>query len=142
MKNQHKLTTSALFVAFAMLTGCDTEHPLDDGNDASLDSSEAPRQGAVPNEAADEDDVSSDEFEISLDEALDESPDNFTSLPRPAAGFCDGYNGGNYCYAKCGDGKWHMVGHASAIPYGSCTSEGDKRCGGYWNHFGSCWGNG
>ncbi len=83
-----------------------------------------------------------DDFEISIDETLDEPLDDITSLPRPAAGFCDGYNGWNYCYAKCGDGQWHMVGHASVIPYGSCASEGDKRCGGWWNHYGSCWGNG
>ncbi|MDC0666398.1 hypothetical protein [Nannocystis radixulma] len=144
----HKHTALQSVVAFTAFVGfaCDDPNSQTHGDAAAefVILAEEEEQIEAEGNAGDElaegaSDV--DAFEISIEETRDELG-NITSLPKPVAGVCDGYNGWNYCYAKCGDGNWYLVGHASVISYGACVPEGDKRCGGWWNHYGSCWGNG
>lgn len=131
---QKMLMSASVVAVGGLLLGCDDL----DREEVIEFAAEAPAQGGATVEEGNY----VDEFELSIEEARGAELDDITSLPQPTAGICDGYNGWNYCFAKCGDGQWHLVGHASVIPYGHCTGAGDVRCGGWWNHFGSCWGNG
>lgn len=63
------------------------------------------------------------------------------ALAGPTANICLGRDhGGDTCYAKCGDDRWYVVGHATAVPWGQCKLKGEEVCGDKENRRGSCWG--
>lgn len=134
MNRNTKLINLFVIGTFTALAGCDEAEIQDQG--PGVVHARPAAQAADAGDAA-------DELESSSKHTLEHAPDaldELTTSPRPAA-LCEGYNGHNYCWAKCADMEWHVVGHASVIPNGGCIEAGAKYCGGFDKLHGSCWGD-
>lgn len=137
--NSFKIKLINLFVIslFAIPAGCDEAELQDQNSDIVDAKDDAKAADDMDPKVAPEDSI--DEFELSLDEDVEQPADgidDFTASPRPTA-LCEGYGPGAYCWTKCGNGVWYKL---SQGPYGGCTAAGAAACGGAWNHRGSCWG--